>query len=249
MTYLLGRDYARRGDAIFWETSRVKGADADSFRNLGGGWATDGHVVYSLGDPVRGADASTFVVLSEVFAKDRVAVYYLGGKAKGLDATTFEALDPGAQFLSPGAAGIGYEGYGSDSKSVYHYAYTVGKPSVVRGADRDSFRSLDGKFGKDRDRVYVGHRTVKGADPGSWFRLQALYSRDKQAVFYDNFEISGADPASFIALWGRRGVWAKDKNCFYEIGRPRPMADYLHDLEKELAHLNQVKVAIQASKL
>lgn len=190
-------------------------------------WEVEGDKVYAGASLLRGADASTFEVLNYMYARDASRVYYPFGVLAEADPASFRALDSGASFSDFGISLLNFESYASDKNNVYHYAYTIGKPSVVRLADPPSFRSLNGKFGRDEKSAFIGHRQIKGAQVKSWTLLQGLYSCDDDFCFYGNKRIVGARRESFICLPSFGGLWAKDKYHYYDCGRVSSADEYL----------------------
>ena len=245
----LGGGYKRRDNTVYFSGARISKADHASFAYLGGSWARDAERVYDCGSVLRSADYGSFAVLSSVFAKDARTVFYVGGSVKEADAASFVALDSGCHFSSPGAYPVSYCGYGRDRAHIFHHVETIGKPGVVRKADHASFRSLEGVYGLDDHAAFIDRRQIKGANPRTWFSMQGLYSRDDQRVYYDNLVLKGADVESFICLWGDHGTWAKDKNRYYDVGRPATQDQYLEVLASEAEHLESLKEALLAGRL
>lgn len=212
-------------------------------------WEVEGGKVYVGGRPLRGADASTFEVLNYMYARDADRAYYPSGALKEADPASFRVLDSGAQFGDVGRFLLSFGGYARDKNYVYHYAYTVGKPSVVRPADPATFHSINGRFGRDERTAFVDHRSIKGARVKSWTLLQGSYSCDDDFCFYDNKRMAGAHRGSFICLPSVRGTWAKDKFRYYQCGRPSTADEYFVQWEGMLKGLAAMRDSLANGRL
>lgn len=212
-------------------------------------WELRDEKVYAAGRVLRGADASTFEILNYLYARDAARVYYSFGTIKEADPSSFQVLDSGATFSGAGRFLLSFESYARDQNHVYHYAYTIGKPSVVRLADPHTFQSINGRFGRDEKSAFKDHRRVNHARVKSWTLLQGLYSCDDDFCFYDNRRISGADRASFICLPSRGGTWAKDKYQYYDVGREQTADQYLVELEGLQKRLERVRESLVLGRL
>lgn len=212
-------------------------------------WEVEGDRVYAGGGLIRGADASTFEVLNYMYARDAHRVYYPYSVFQEADPASFRVLDSGASFSDVGRFLLNYEGYARDKNGVYHYAYTIGKPSKVRLADPPSFASLNGKFGRDERSAFIDHRQVKGAQVKSWTLLQGLYSCDDDFCFYGNRRIAGARRDSFICLPSFRGTWAKDRYRYYNCGRVSSAEEYLPAFEEMVKGLEGLREALAGGRL
>ena len=246
----LGGGYWREGARVFFGSHRVSTTSPDAFQFLGGSWARDGDRVFNVGIPIRKADPGTFRVLNPLFAVDKAFVWYLGGRATQADAASFETLDTGVHFRAPGASPYSFQGYARDARFVLHYTMTVGRPCVVRGAQRGSFQSLNGVFGRDAAGVFVDHRRIATAEPGTWIPLAGYYSRDARSVFYGERLVKGADVDSFMCLVGRLPTWARDRSHYYDVGVATTREAYLEELSltaRSHAHLAERLTANQVS--
>ena len=212
-------------------------------------WEVERGKVYAGGRLLRGADASTFEVLNYVYARDANRVYYPSGTVKEADPASFLVLDSGAAFNDAGRFLLNFESYARDKNNVYHYAYTIGKPSVVRLADPLTFQSINGRFGRDERSAFVDHRQIKGARVKSWTLLQGLYSCDDDYCFYDNKRIAGAHRENFICLPSSRGTWAKDKYHYYDCGTVSTVDQYLAEFNELLNGLAMIRDSLVNGRL
>jgi len=212
-------------------------------------WEVRDGKVYSAGRILRGADAPTFGVLNYLYARDAARVYYPFGTIKEADPLSFQALDSGARFSGPGRFLLSFESYARDQNNVYHYAYTVGKPSVIRSADPPTFQSMYGRFGRDEQSVYIGHTRINHAQVKSWTLLQGAYSCDDDFCFYGSKRIAGAHRASFICLPSPGGTWAKDKYRYYDSGIESTAEKYLAEFDEMTNSLERMKGSLAANQL
>jgi hypothetical protein len=89
--------------------------------------------------------------------------------------------------------------------------------STVKEADPNSFESLQGRYAKDRHRVYLSGVAIPEADPQSFKVLSDTYAKDNARAYFENTPILGADPGSFVALSDLN--YGRDKNDIYILGR------------------------------
>lgn len=212
-------------------------------------WEIQNGKVYSGSRILRGADVSTFKVLNYLYARDAKRVYYSFGKIENADTPSFQALDSGTLFCGTGKFLQNFAGYARDKNNIFHYAYTVGKPSIVQIADSHTFCSINGRFGRDEKTVFVDHRRIKYAQVKSWTLLQGYYSCDDDFCFYDNKRIVGVDRNSFICLPCSFGTWAKDKNFYYTCGIQSTEEKYFAALAETIMHYGKMKESLSNGSL
>jgi hypothetical protein len=67
---------------VYYQGQKIKGADADTFKEFSNGYAKDATHVYYAGDLMPGADVATFVMLDNATnsqdAEDKNHVYSYG---------------------------------------------------------------------------------------------------------------------------------------------------------------------------
>ena len=185
------------GGKVYWGSSGkpMRGADAATFKVLNEIWAKDAKRVFVYDSLIRGADAESFEVFNCLYARDSTRAYYSYGIIKTADHSTFRALDSGIR--NTRHPWKSHSGFAADTDAVYHYALTVGKPSILKGADPATFESLGCDFGKDSERVYFQHARVPKADPSTFRLLGFHYATDGKKIFYANRIVEGADVDSF----------------------------------------------------
>jgi len=220
----LNCDYGKDNQHVYWRRERIS-KDVASFQVLNGTWAKDSNRVYCVGRRLTKADAGSFHVLNELYAKDSQSAFYLEGIIKEADAESFVSLDNGYHvydvfnaFGDKVRTGGFAAGFAADKTHIFHYAWSFGKPCVLRGADPKSFQVLQNGFGKDEKNVYFEKNRVKGADPQTFQVIDGLWAHDKKAVYYGAGKIDGADPSSFQVI-SSYDLLGKDAEDFFWANR------------------------------
>lgn len=148
--------YAKDARQAYFSSEVLAGADAASFRGIGGEsgeFAKDSKNVYWQGKVVEGCDAATFQLLKYRFAKDSKHAYFCyssGSPPHTLpdsDGQTFEVIGPSSQGF----------GYAKDSKQVYQGGF------VIEGADPATFvvDPSDPEKASDKNRRYQYGKPVQ----------------------------------------------------------------------------------------
>jgi len=207
------------GGKVYWGSSGkpVRGADAATFSVFNQIWARDSKRVFVYDTLIRGADADSFEVFNELYARDKNRAYYSCGTIKNADPSTFHALDNGLRKTR--YRWKSHSGFAADKDAVYHYTLTIGKPSVLRGADPSTFKPLECDYGIDADRVYFQHTRVSKARPASFRLLGLHYATDGKHIFYGNWIVDGADVASFVED-ADDGTIGRDASQQFRTGKP-----------------------------
>jgi hypothetical protein len=178
-----------------------------SIQRLNDTWAKDEKHIYCAGRKMAKADVISFRVLNDLYAKDANHCYFLGGIIKEADATSFEVLDDG-ECVQVYHNGFGdhvhtyrsQAGFAADERNVFHYVMTIGKPCILKKANRKSFQVLGSGFGRDQQNVYFEKTRLKGAHAPTFQVLPPLWGKDKNNVYYAETRLPGADPESFVVL-------------------------------------------------
>lgn len=185
------------GGKCFWNDHLVKGSDASTFEPLNETWARDSRKVYCQSSAIKGADVGSFRVLNPLWALDAGTAYYTYGRIAEADPSSFRALDDGILPQEKGYDDL-FAGFAADSKFVFFYLMTVGKPSKLPKADPGTFEVLGPGLGRDRSTAYHERHRIAGANAATMVHLGGRYSADGERVFYGNVAVEGADPASFV---------------------------------------------------
>jgi hypothetical protein len=183
---------------VYWGSSGkpMRGADPESFSVLNQIWAKDAKHVFVQDSLIRDADAESFEVFNALYARDSLRAYYSYGIIKTADPATFHALDKGIRETH--YRWKSFSGFAADKNDVYHYTLTIGKPSILKGADPATFIPLGCDYGKDANSVYFQHTKVPKADPATFRLLGLHYARDFRHIFYCNRIVDEADLSSFV---------------------------------------------------
>lgn len=221
MSINTGNYWVSAKNVVYFNSVKIPGADGASFEKLNDTWGKDAKHVYAVGRRVAKADVHSFQVLNPLYARDANHAYYLGGVIKEADAASFQVLDDGVcvREWHNGFGDLVYsrgsqEGFAADETNVFHYVLTIGKPCVLKKADRKSFEVLRCGFGRDQQNAYYEKTRLQGADPQSFEVIGPLWSRDKKGVFYGGTRLSGADAKSFTIL-SSHDFLAKDASHYY----------------------------------
>ncbi len=200
--------YYQTGNSIYFLGTKIKNADADTFKILNGGYSKDKSFVYYREQIIEVSDPDAFKVLHSNIglALDKNFIYGEGKRIEGSDPNTFQLLN---------------SHYTKDKNHVYYQG------QIVKEANSDSFEIMSGKrsnLAKDKYAVYSYGERI--ADLGTFQVLDDYYSKDKNHVFYSYRKIEGADSATFeIISSRRRSSLAKDKYAVYGYGERIEGAD------------------------
>ena len=218
-----------------WHGRPVPGVDAATFRALGGNWAVDDQKVFVQCSHRKSIDRKSFEFLNPVFVKDARAVYDWSKPIAGADPATFEVLDPG---FVPGddiVAKPTYQSYARDKNAVYFHDQMFGKACVLRGADRDTFRSFRNGFGADHQQVWSLNYRLKGAHAPSWVYLGGGYSIDREKVFYLDRPLPGVVREKFCVILHPGVRLATDGTQFFSNDSPISRKEFIEDCLGEFA--------------
>jgi hypothetical protein len=136
-------------------TYPVAGADAATFRPLGGLFGADKLHVYFAEKLVETADPKTFTVIDATTGRDATAIFRAYNKCNDCDLKTFRRLDD-SWYVDKDAA------------------YAAMNDGWVRVPDVDtkSFKPINSWFAKDNKNVFLHRTRIIGADAAS-FKLES----------------------------------------------------------------------------
>ena len=148
-----------RKAAEYWSIQRLRivriaGADPQTYRSLGEGYARDRQRVYADGVAIVVRDPATFEPLSGDFARDSQRGYFAHVEIRGSHGQSFELLDE--QDMA----------YARDRTNGYH-AHD-GAVHLLAGADPASLRVLGRDYAVDARHVWHRGQPVAGADPATF---------------------------------------------------------------------------------
>ena len=168
------RLYDVRQGGVFYRGIRVRGADAQSFVELGFGYAKDRHRVYMNGRQLPYVDPDGFSLV-DVSGFDKY----------GLD---YPDIDDGPAWDKESCSG-----YIKTSHNVLYHG------RVLAGASASSFVDLGWGYAKDSFNAYYKGRKID-ASAGALKVLGGGYAKDSFAVFYLGNKVNGASVNSFKYL-------------------------------------------------
>jgi hypothetical protein len=213
--------YFASANAAYYNGSRIRQADAQSFKVLGDNrYAADKRSVFYYGKVIKEADPISFEPLPEThpdttqmipdtgirsYWRDKNHVYYNGKLLPGAAAASFELIN-----------GL----YGKDASRVYY------SELVLTGLDPTTLRFLGEGIATDGKVLYIyNKRSETPVDLASFTVADGEYERyyrDKNGVYLlfprENNPLVpavGADPATFTTL---ERSYAKDKDHVYFFG-------------------------------
>ena len=156
------------------------------------------------------------------FIKDKNNIYYFSdGKLEKInlkiDVNNLEYLDDGNSTFS---------NYLIDGKNVYFVDNEHGKIRIVKNADRNTFKVVNGNYGTDRKNVYYFGEKLDFVGLDGLKIFNEIYLKDKKNVYEisanDNDKVKvepiknlNIDVASFEDIFG--GLNYKDKNSVYYV--------------------------------
>jgi len=241
--------YWKDDKAVYCEGRKIRGANPKTFEVLGDSWAKDDKHAYYAMYMVAKSDPASFVRLNALYAKDKNFAYSAFSHiVKDADPETFEVLDAGIptegcfSFTDPVKAG-----YARDKDHVFYYASTVGKPTIVKDADCETFVSLGNEYGRDSNNVFCEKRKLQGANVSSWRYLGYWYSTDGKKVYFENKASSIVDAGSFILLEPFDG-WAKDRNNYYLNGAVTDKSRYIEKLERHKKDIDWIITTVKSGE-
>ena len=88
-------DYFKTSTGVFFRGRKIKSADADSFQDLGDGYARDTFRAFFMGEQMTGVNSDALQTLGQGYAKDTFRVYYFGHRIEGANPDSFKILRDG----------------------------------------------------------------------------------------------------------------------------------------------------------
>jgi hypothetical protein len=203
---------------VYYRSSLIKQADAETFQELNHHWGADAKLVFAQSTPVKTADRETFEVLNAIFARDKNQVFCTHGPLADADPSTFEVLDSGERELERLRECLGYA---RDERRVYFHDLMWGKARAIK-ADAPSFRSLSHSYAVDASSCFCRGQKIKKADPRSFELLNERYARSGQRCFYEGQEFNCDNPQALRMLAFQFAIAGRQ---VFLRGKPLPGAD------------------------
>jgi len=217
--------------------SKVKGADAKTFENLGedkmkviGYFGKDIKNVYFIGEKIKDVSPKGFEILDAKYVKDDKNLYkfetdslsYFSSneiKTKkvsidGLDVKSFKVLENNKD---------SYFDYYVDKSNVYIDKDNLEK---ITGADRNSFEILGYSIARDKNNVYNKGEKLGNIDIASFKYFDNWIAKDKNRVFYmdERKDIKNADAKTFERMG--ESYYFRDKNNVFALKNDYPDSNY-----------------------
>lgn len=100
---------------------------------------------------------------------------------------------------------------------VYYIEWNTGQGRVERkisNADKNTFKHIKGRYGKDKNFVFFKRKIIEGADPNTFERLKRGYSIDKYRAYYYGDSITSSSCKQFEII---NNYYSKDyRNIYYK---------------------------------
>ena len=217
--------------------SKVKGADAKTFENLGedkmkviGYFGKDSKNVYFIGEKIKDVSPKGFEILDAKYVKDDKNLYKLEDKLSsyfssneiktkkvsidGLDVKSFKVLENNKD---------SYFDYYVDKSNVYIDKDNLEK---ITGADRNSFEILGYSIARDKNNVYNKGEKLGNIDIASFKYFDNWIAKDKNRVFYidERKDIKNADAKTFERM--EESYYFRDKNNVFALKNDYPDSNY-----------------------
>ena len=225
--------------------SKVKGADAKTFENLGedkmkviGYFGKDIKNVYFIGEKIKDVSPKGFEILDAKYVKDDKNLYKLEDKLSsyfssneiktkkvsidGLDVKSFKALENNKD---------SYFDYYVDKSNVYIDKDNLEK---ITGADRNSFEILGYSIARDKNNVYNKGEKLGNIDIASFKYFDNWIAKDKNRVFYmdERKDIKNADAKTFERMG--ESYYFRDKNNVFALKNDYPNYNLVLEMSKNI---------------
>lgn len=225
--------------------SKVKGADAKTFENLGedkmkviGYFGKDIKNVYFIGEKIKDVSPKGFEILDAKYVKDDKNLYKLEDKLSsyfssneiktkkvsidGLDVKSFKVLENNKD---------SYFDYYVDKSNVYIDKDNLEK---ITGADRNSFEILGYSIARDKNNVYNKGEKLGNIDIASFKYFDNWIAKDKNRVFYmdERKDIKNADAKTFERMG--ESYYFRDKNNVFALKNDYPNYNLVLEMSKNI---------------
>ena len=225
--------------------SKVKGADAKTFENVGednmeiaGYFGKDSKNVYFIGEKIKDVSPKGFEILDAKYVKDDKKLYKLEDKLSsyfssneiktkkvsidGLDVKSFKVLENNKD---------SYFDYYVDKSNVYIDKDNLEK---ITGADRNSFEILGYSIARDKNNVYNKGEKLGNIDIASFKYFDNWIAKDKNRVFYmdERKDIKNADAKTFERMG--ESYYFRDKNNVFALKNDYPNYNLVLEMSKNI---------------
>ena len=225
--------------------SKVKGADAKTFENVGednmeiaGYFGKDSKNVYFIGEKIKDVSPKGFEILDAKYVKDDKNLYKLEDKLSsyfssneiktkkvsidGLDVKSFKVLENNKD---------SYFDYYVDKSNVYIDKDNLEK---ITGADINSFEILGYSIARDKNNVYNKGEKLGNIDIASFKYFDNWIAKDKNRVFYmdERKDIKNADAKTFERM--EESYYFRDKNNVFALKNDYPNYNLVLEMSKNI---------------
>ena len=225
--------------------SKVKGADAKTFENVGedkmetiGFFGKDSKNAYFLGKKIKDVSPKGFEILDTKYVKDDKNLYkfetdsfpyFSSSEIKtrkvsidGLDVKSFKVLENNKD---------SYFDYYVDKSNVYIDKDNLEK---ITGADRNSFEILGYSIARDKNNVYNKGEKLGNIDIASFKYFDNWIAKDKNRVFYmdERKDIKNADAKTFERMG--ESYYFRDKNNVFALKNDYPNYNLVLEMSKNI---------------
>lgn len=209
-----GFSYVQSGGDVYFQSSRVEGADVRTFSELSCGYAKDRAHVYYLGAaiPEMAPESLELISCRPPLIRNAEGVFWRTKRIIAANPLTFSLLTDRPQ------------GYAKDEDTVFYFdAGTPGQDDgfirVAPNAEVYTFSMPYAypEYGRDAFAVYFQGYQLIEVDTQSFEVLSSEYARDEMRVFYRGRSFNEADPASF-RVSNAEGYDAEDDYHYFNNG-------------------------------
>lgn len=95
---------------VYFNGEKVKGASAQTFRDLGDGYGCDSFYAYYFGEKIAGSAGSSFKLIGHGYSKDAFNVFYNGEKIQGASISSFR---------------VDKDGYAHDAFNTFYFGKKI----------------------------------------------------------------------------------------------------------------------------
>jgi hypothetical protein len=228
----INSQYEVRSDGVYYIERLLENADAETFQDLGKGYAKDKNSIFVDGVSKSSFDAATFQILENYYTKDKDSVHRGHAIVSDADAGTFEVIGLFAKdknhVYCDNDVVEGFDiqtfenindWYIADVDSIYFCDGLYGVDIIDRN-EFCPFKIFEDKYARDNNYVYYEGRILEDANPASFSVIDSEsddYSKDDKNVFIRAWKTEATDPQTF-ELSKRAKDYARDKNNFYYKG-------------------------------
>ncbi len=224
-------NYLRMGQDVYFQTMRIKNADAESFKVIKNDFSKDNNAVYYENTLLKNVDVASFKVLNRNYQRDENNLYYQTKLLIKGDPDSYEHLNTlfskdknNLYFVGSIVMDKNPKKYGKrevekldNDRSVINLTYDNDYSLFAKRTELKEISRVHTLYNND---LYAMNVRIIGADYKTFSvfkNSEEMYAADKSHVFYHSKIVNGADIASFQTI---NSKFAKDKNHVYYLEKP-----------------------------